>query len=214
MKQNTLYAVIAIVVLMGIGLLIIQSHRPTDTGEYVPPSAFPHTYESADGVVSVQYPDGYTVDSTYQYNLSSNTQPDMHIGGVKFTIPMALATGTNLGADTYISVEQVDLDSQNQNKTVVCSASLFLDPGAASKAVSVTDNAVTYSVASSTGAGAGNRYLETVYALPGTSPCIAVRYFIHYSVFENYPAGTIREFDQASLSAQFDAIRRTLEVKG
>jgi hypothetical protein len=74
----------------------------------------------------------------------------------------------------------------------------------------MNDGEMLYSVASSTGAAAGNRYDETVYALPGTNPCIAVRYFIHYGVIENYPAGTVRAFDEAALRSEFDAIRRTL----
>jgi hypothetical protein len=40
-----------------------------------------------------------------------------------------------------------------------------------------------------------------------------VRYFIHYGVFQNYPAGMVREFDQQALLASFDAIRRTLVVQ-
>ena len=71
---------------------------------------------------------------------------------------------------------------------------------------------MTYSVASSTGAAAGNRYEETVYALPGTNHCIAVRYFIHYGVIENYPVGLVREFDKKSLLKEFDTIRRTLNI--
>jgi hypothetical protein len=51
-----------------------------------------------------------------------------------------------------------------------------------------------------------------VYAIPGTKPCTAVRYFIHYSVFENYPPGTVKAFDHAALVATFDAIRRTLRI--
>lgn len=70
-----------------------------------------------------------------------------------------------------------------------------------------------FNVASSTGAGAGNRYEEIVYAIPGTNPCQAVRYFIHYSFFENYPVGTVREFDKKTIVTQFDQIRRTLILK-
>jgi hypothetical protein len=66
--------------------------------------------------------------------------------------------------------------------------------------------------ASSTDAAAGNRYEEWVYATPVTDGCLGVRYFIHYGVFENYPAGAVREFDHTSLVAQFDAIRHTLVV--
>jgi hypothetical protein len=77
----------------------------------------------------------------------------------------------------------------------------------------LADGGITYSIASSTGAAAGNRYEETVYALSGTHSCISVRYFIHYGVFQNYPAGMVREFDQQALLASFDAIRRTLVVQ-
>ena len=130
--------------------------------------------------------------------------PGKDIAGVKFTIATSTAAGTNLGSDTYVSVEQIP-------SAQTCSANLFFD-ASAPPAASITDAGTDYSVASSTGAGAGNRYEEWVYAIPGTSPCIAVRYFIHYGVLENYPAGTITQFDHAALVSQFDTIRRTLVI--
>ena len=151
---------------------------------------------------SFRLPEGYTTNASYRYQ---ELGPGKDIIGTKFTIPASLAAGTNLAGDTYISVETIPQAS-------TCTATLFLDaPGAAPQ--QVTDNGVEYAVASSTGAGAGNRYEETVYALPGTNPCIAVRYFIHYGVFENYPAGSVRAFDRSALLAQFDAIRRTLTIR-
>ncbi len=149
---------------------------------------------------SLRYPEGYARDESYRYQ---ELGPGKDILGVKFTIPAALATGTNLSADSYVSVEEIP-------QVRDCSAALFLERGVAED---VVDDGTTYSVASSTGAGAGNRYEETVYAFPGTSPCIAVRYFIHYGVLENYPAGTVRAFDHQSLTDQFDAIRRTLSIR-
>ncbi|HVS79986.1 MAG TPA: hypothetical protein VHF05_03315, partial [Candidatus Paceibacterota bacterium] len=80
----------------------------------------------------------------------------------------------------------------------------------AGTAKTITENGTDYSVASSTGAGAGNRYEETVYALPGTNPCVGVRYFVHYGVIENYPAGAVKEFDRQSLLSTFDSMRKTL----
>jgi membrane-bound inhibitor of C-type lysozyme len=142
----------------------------------------------------------YLADESYKYQ---ELGPGKDIGGVKFTIPALLSAGTNLSSDSYISVEKIP---QTQN----CSANLFLDQGAS--AVTVTDNGKIYSVASSTGAAAGNRYEETIYAIPGTNPCVAVRYFIHYGVFENYPAGAVKEFDKETLLNQFNAIRRTLVI--
>ena len=77
----------------------------------------------------------------------------------------------------------------------------------------MNDGGVTYSVASTTDAGAGNRYEEQVYALAGANPCIAVRYFIHTTELGNYPAGTRVAYDRAALLAQFDAIRHSLTLK-
>ena len=151
---------------------------------------------------SIKYPAGFTVTAPYAYQ---ELGPGKDIAGVKFTIDPAIATGTNLGMDSYVSVEQLPGSS-----AASCSASLFLDMQGGASAGTLTDNGVTYSVASSTGAGAGNRYEEWVWAIPGSSLCTAVRYFIHYGVIENYPAGMVTQFDQAALLGQFDGIRRSL----
>lgn len=152
-----------------------------------------------DKLFTIQYPTGYAVDTSYTY---TNLGPNKTITGVKFTIPESFTTHTNLATDSYVSVEQVS------QKT--CSASLFLENV---KAVDVTENGVAYSVASTTGAGAGNRYEETVYTLKTSNPCIAVRYMVHYGVLENYPQGTVAEFDRAGLLSQFDVVRKALVLK-
>ena len=125
--------------------------------------------------------------------------------GVKFTIPASLASGTNLSNDSYVSVERLP-------KATSCNATMFLSQhGMASNVISnIAEGDITYSVASTSDAGAGNRYEEMVYALPGTSPCVAVRYFVHYGAFENYPAGTTQEFNKPLLLSTFDSIRHTL----
>lgn len=169
------------------------------------------TYANSDMGFSLRFPsivsstspnrdEGYAVDETYHYEALG---PGKEIYGVKFTIPSKKAEGTNLGQDSYLSVEELP-------RVTGCSASLFLSSG--TKAATLEENGTTYSVASSTDAGAGNRYVETVYALPGTNPCIAVRYFVHYSVFENYEPGTVKQFDLKALMDEFDAIRKTLTV--
>ena len=155
-------------------------------------------YSNGSDGFSIRLPADYPVDEKYKYQ---EFGPSKTISGIKFTIAPSVATGTNLASDTYLSVEEIP-------KTKNCTASLFLDN--VKNTSMITDGSTTYSVASSTGAGAGNRYEETVYAMPGTNPCIALRYFIHYGVFENYPAGAVREFDHQALIEQFDAIRRTL----
>jgi membrane-bound inhibitor of C-type lysozyme len=161
----------------------------------------PRAYSNNAKGFSIRLPSGYTVDESYKYQ---EFGPGKDISGIRFTIPKSTAAGTNLGSDTAVTVEEIP-------KTENCTANLFLDYAPAAN--TVVDGGVTYSVASSTGAGAGNRYQETVYALPGTNPCIAVRYFIHYGVIENYPAGAVREFNEQALLAEFDSIRHTLVVR-
>ena len=149
---------------------------------------------------SVNESSGFKVDEAYKYGLLG---PGRDIFGTKFSIPSSMATGTNLGNDSYISVEEMQHASS-------CMASLFVANVTGSS--TVTDQETTYSVVSSDDAALGNRYEETVYAIPGTNPCIAVRYFIHYARIENYPVGAVKEFDRKALINEFDQIRRTLLV--
>jgi membrane-bound inhibitor of C-type lysozyme len=166
-------------------------------------------YISSSKDFSIRLPNGYRIDEKYQYQ---GFGPGDGIDGVKFTIPADLAKGTNLSQDTYVSVEEIP-DNYG------CSGDLFLVwQGIHAGDSVVNDNGTTWYVASSTEAAAGNRYEETVYAIfkdvnaEESSTCIAVRYFIHYGAFENYPSGTVREFDMVGLLKEFDAIRRTLVV--
>ncbi len=152
---------------------------------------------------TIRFPQNYTADQKYVY---SALGPGKTIKGVKFTIPAGAVTGTNLSKDSYVSVEMLP-------KATTCSADLFLDMSnqpRGTKASTFTDSGIDYSVATTTGAGAGNIYDEAVFAIPGSSPCTAVRYFIHSGNIGNYPAGTVTEFNKAGVIGEFDNIRRTL----
>lgn len=162
-------------------------------------TSLPLTYSNSAAGFSIRLPQDYSVDEKYRYQ---QLGPGKDIMGIKFTIPASMATGTNLSSDSYVSVEGIP-------NTQTCTASLFLNKV---KDLGANDGQLSYSVATSTGVSAGNRYDEAVFALPGTNPCIAVRYYIHYGVFQNYPAGTVREFDKQTLLAQFDSIRRSLII--
>ena len=143
----------------------------------------------------------YSVDPNYEY---TEQGPGKSIPGVKFTIPTSEATGTNLASDSYVSVEHLPAGA-------ACNAAAFLsDPNA--KSQTAREGVLSYSVASSTDAAVGNRYEEWVYARQDSSPCIAVRYYIHYAAIENFPAGAVKEFDKAALLQEFDQIRRTLAL--
>ncbi|MBV9159864.1 MAG: hypothetical protein JO019_04680 [Candidatus Kaiserbacteria bacterium] len=175
-----------------------QDMTGSTTTTTMPQQAATSTY--ATSTFSVVYPNDFTVDPNYTYTQVNPAKP---IAGVKFTIPMTMATGTNLSSDTYVSVEQLP-HAKN------CTGDIYLHDNV--KAVSMSDNGVTYSVASTTGAGAGNFYEEWVYAISGSSPCTAVRYFIHSGNIGNYPPGTVTEFNKDALTAAFDSIRRSLTL--
>lgn len=144
--------------------------------------------------------DSYLVDEAYTYGLI----PGENIQGVKFTIPAALSNKTNLSKDSYLSVEHID----NVKK---CTADIFLE--GEHPITYMKERGTDYTVASSSGAGAGNRYDETVYATQSKNTCYGIRYYIHYTVFENYPPGTIIRFNQQSLLNAFDQIRKSLTIQ-
>lgn len=193
---------VVVIILIGIGGYYFMSKpaapMPQDP-EPVMQQPVTQTYSTS--TYSVVYPADYSVNEMYAYDQFG---PTKLIHGVKFAIPMSIATGTNLSAtDTGVSVEQLP-------RAVKCTGDIYLKADV--KAVTMTDGAVEYSVATSTGAAAGNQYEEQVFALPNSSPCTAVRYFIHTTSIGNYGEGTVREFDRASLIADFDQIRRSLSL--
>ncbi len=149
---------------------------------------------------AIQYPSTYAVNQNYLYTALG---PGKEIRGVKFTIPQSLSIGTNLSSDTGLSVEEIANPAS-------CSPTRFVYD--AQDIRTVYEHGIEYSVADSGGAAAGNLYEEHVYAIPGTSPCIAIRYFIHSTNIGNYEPGAVREFDKEALIAEFDRIRSTLNV--
>jgi membrane-bound inhibitor of C-type lysozyme len=165
------------------------------------PGGLPEVYENAERGFSIRYPAGAMVDPAFRYE---GLGPGRGIDGVRFSIPASLAKGTNLSADSYLSVETLP---DGNGPASLCSADRFLEPGAVTI---VTDGGTTYTRVTVQDAGAGNRYEQTVFALTGSNPCRAVRYALHWSVFENYPAGSVKRFDRDALVRQFDAMRRTL----
>jgi hypothetical protein len=166
-----------------------------------PPPQAPTTSTYATSTFSITYPSGFAVDEAYSYNAFEGKP----IAGVKFSIPTSMAEGTNLSQDSGISVEWLP---RAQN----CTADIYLLADV--KANAMIMGSTTYSVATSTDAGAGNIYEEAVYAIAGSKPCTAVRYFIHSMNIGNFPTEgeevVVREFDRAALLRQFDSIRDAL----
>lgn len=159
-----------------------------------------YTQATTTGGFSIEYPPGYSVNAAHVYSFS----PTKSINGVSFTVPMSVATGTNLSSDSYVSVEQLP-------RAKKCTGDIYLQANV--NAREVVDGGATYSFASSTGAAAGNRYEEIIYALPNSSPCTAVRYYIHSTELTNYLEGTVRAYERAALLLEFDKIRQSLRLQ-
>lgn len=196
--------VIVVVVLAAAGLFIWQkassSTPPVETPPEVQPQ-LPVTHTYASSTFSIVYPDGYTADDTYKYQ----GVPKKPIPGVKFIIPGTMATGTNLSIDSGVSVESLP-------RAKACTADIYIYQNV--KAHDVTVGSTVWSMASTSDAGAGNFYEEIVYALKGSSPCLAVRYLIHTTNVENYPPGTVTAYNRDALLADFDKIRDSLTLPG
>lgn len=179
----------------------LQSDETYSNCEVEVPGQEPRsTYASSTMGISFKYPKSFTLGVTYQYT----GFPKKPISGVKVLIPDRVATGTNVSSqDTGVSIEQLP-------RALNCTGDIFIVDNV--KASTITENGVTYSVATTSGAGAGNFYEEMVYALSGTKPCTAVRYFIHSMNIGNFEPGAAREFDREALIAEFDKIRSSLRI--
>ena len=197
MKQKIL-GILAIV--LGLGVIFWISNQRQEPAPAINTNT--KIYENNQLGFSIELPNNYSVDGKHVYQIS----PTRAINGVKFTIPQPMTVGTNLASDSYLSVESIP-----QSSSISCTADLFLDGTHTPR--DVVQEGTRYSVVEASNAGAGNRYEETVYALSDSNPCLAVRYVIHYGVIQNYPEGTVMEFDKEALLDEFNSVRRTLEVK-
>lgn len=153
----------------------------------------------ATSTFTVTYPRGYSVEEGYVNEIA----PGRRAEGVKFVVNPSLAAGTNLSADSFVSVEWLPT-------LMACDAAPYLSNPVIAPPVHEGDR--TYLVAMSSGAGAGNFYEETVYARRGDKGCVAVRYRIHSTNIGNYDPGTVRVFDKQKLLEQFDGIRRSVTL--
>lgn len=175
---------------VGVGSALAQAQRPAPP----PPGEF---YAHLRPAFSVRVPPGFTINERYRY---TRLGPGRTIEGVAFAIPKTMTEGTNLAADSYISVEW--RDGQR------CTLADFLAD--ATEEAPLSENGGRWLVGTAGDAGAGNLYEETVHV----RGCDAVRSFVHSTNIANYPPGTVRAFDRVALGNAADAIRRSLRWGG
>src|SRR3989344_4797153 len=191
-----LIGVVVVAIVATAGYYVWQFYGAA-TPPQIPTSEIPTTNTYATSTFSITYPSTYAVNDSYTYDQFEGKP----IAGVKFMIPEVLASGTNLSSfDTGVSVEWLP-------RAIHCTGGIYIVPNV--KAFELTVGSTTVSVATTTGAAAGNRYEEQVYAVKDSKPCTAVRYFIHSTNIGNYPQegeGSVREFDRAALVRSFDEI--------
>ena len=169
------------------------------------PGGLSGTFANSSEGYSIRYPSAWEIEPDY----TSELRPGVSIHGVKFRVPDSLAAGSNLSADSGISVETIYVPNLARSGfSDSCSARAFLS--APRTVEEATEDGVEYSIATSIEAAAGNRYEEIVYVVKGTEPCLAVRYFIHYGAIGNYEPGAVEEFNRDSLLERLDTIRCTL----
>ena len=205
--KSALIGLVVIIVIAVAGFYAWRIFGPTPTPAPVMVADTQSTYTTS--TYSVKYPSDFVLNAQYAYDQFG---PNKLINGVKFTIPASVAmastsspqAGTNLSSDTYLSIEQLP-------RAKKCTGDIYLT--ASVVAQNITENGTDYSFASSTGAAAGNRYEEHVYALATSSPCTAVRYYIHSSGIENFVEGAVQEFDKEALLTSFDKIRASLVLQ-
>lgn len=159
------------------------------------------THGGGNAPFMLSFPADYIVNEQYTYEAMG---PGKEIHGTSFTIPDRLWKGTNLSGDTRVSVEVLP-------NARACTPDLFQDN--ASGYYVETQGPITFNVSKTGDAGAGNFYEDDVYAVAGSKPCIAVRYFIHSHNIGNYDPGSVRAYDAEGLIREFDAIRKTLVIR-
>ncbi len=204
--QYSIYTLIAVVIVVTASayFVAVPKTQPTPPQAQVPAeSTTPKGWKQYDSLTynfSIQYPADYTIKEDYIYTALG---PGKDIAGVSFIVPGSMTQGTNLSSDSYMSVERTNAND--------CLAQNFLDQVKQSE--TVTENGVTYIMAIGNGAGAGNRYDETVYATKVNDFCYGLRLFVHYSVLENYDPGTVVDFNHTVLNDNFKQFRSSFVVK-
>lgn len=216
MDKNILkYGIIALVIiLIGFWITLFMEGRSGNNKEdYQASTTYPWmnatttenetsaVYESVSGRFSVSHSSDLTVATTIAN--------DQFGSSVSFLFPASLISGTNLSADSRISIEE--------KTTTDCLPTSFIaqpmigDDDDAIKTETVSGK--TYSTFGFSDAAAGNRYDTSIYSIAKGGQCYGLQLFLHSTNIGNYDPGTVREFDNAKVQAYFREILEGFEIK-
>ncbi len=200
------YAVIGFTIFIVIAIYLGNKSGMLTAPTEVPTSLSPGNtlYKNANYHFEVQYQTGMRIDENYTNDVYPALGPAYKLSGVAFFVPKELITGTNLSADSHISIEVLP-------EKALCEATSFLGDQINSQTVTVVGD-TTYTVAKGGGAGAGNLYEEIVSFAPSQKPCVGIRLFIHSTNIGNYDPGTIKAFDRVKLDTIYEVMRSSLKL--
>jgi len=77
----------------------------------------------------------------------------------------------------------------------------------------VSINGYAFTRSEFSGAAAGNRYDQVFYRTVWQDKCFEVIFLVHSANIDNYPPGTVVEFDRTALLAKFEAVLATFVAK-
>jgi len=159
----------------------------TNSAEVVPPEIISGQksifYEDKKFGFQIWYPENAKIDKQSSFYLSVPRQIAIGI-----FLPESLATGTNLlDAGVFIGIDSSSSAVQN----CLSPTRAEIDDG------TTTLNGAEVRVFRYIGAGAGNIYKSKMYRLIKEGSCYEIAELLHSSNVDNYPAGTVKQFDEA-----------------
>ena len=198
----SLFSVVLVVVLIATVVLGFSSFSLYVLGAENPISMMWgwKTYASLERGISLRHPEGFSVDQAYAYGNLGRTRT---IRGVAFTPPESYTAGTNLSSLTKMTVETIPA-------AVECTPRDFLYKPQALKAVREDGREYAFGMEREVKKSVVRE--ERVYALTGSSPCVAVRYTVYSALIEVDDVAAVKAFDEARLFETFDTMRRSLSL--
>jgi hypothetical protein len=137
-----------------------------------------------------------------------NGQLDMiPSAAVVVSINPAEFKGTNLG-DASVSV------GVSNDPTIVAACAAGRAAQGEKPDGSATLGSVKFTRFGFEDAGAGNRYISTIYRATAGGNCYELVEYLHWAAMENFSPGAIKEFDRAKIEGELQAITRSFALTG